>query len=384
MKAEILLSPRFTGERFIAHTLPLSLVKDLEALQGIIVEIARAQFIAANPNRQRLPRGFGDALTLHLVGTEAGSFIAHVALLVTATALPGLAPELTAARSACDTFLDAVAHAQHDGGPAPILPDAAWPFIERFGRGLRDGEAIDLVSPDGRRAELTKDVRRRLLLTRAGVQLVTDEVQLAVRLGHVRPRERTITLELSDERSVSATLTEQQLHELRDVRVGDLGTTWLQVEGVGSFDRAQKLQRVDEVHSIELLESLDPRVQLEKLKQLRDGWLDGVRGRALDRSMLDRVGAWLIEHLPEDAYLPRLYPTPEGGLEAEWLVGRMDLSIEFDPIAQTVEWHAMHLDTEVVDERTLRLEDAEGLRALGQLMAGVVRGRLADASEVAG
>jgi hypothetical protein len=62
----------------------------------------------------------------------------------------------------------------------------------------------------------------------------------------------------------------------------------------------------------------------------------------------------------------------------------MDLSIEFDPIAQTVEWHAMDLDTEVVDERTLRLEDAEGLRALGQLMAGVVRGRLADASEVAG
>lgn len=384
MKAEILLSPRFTGERFSAHTLPLALVKDLEALQGIIVEIARAEFIAANPNRQRLPRGFGDALTLHLVGTEAGSFIAHVALLVTATALPGLAPEVTAARSACNTFLDAVAHAQYDDVPAPALPDAAWSFVERFGRGLRDGEAIELGSRDGRRTELTKEVRRRLLLTRAGVQVVTDEVQLAVRLGHVRPKERTITLELSDDRSVCATLTAQQLHELKDVRVGDFGTTWLHVEGVGSFDRAQQLQRVDEVHSIELLESLDPRVQLEKLKQLRDGWLDGSSGLALDHSLLERVRGWLDEHLTEDAPLPRLYPTPEGGLEAEWLVGRIDLSIEFDPLGKTVEWHAMDLDTEEVDERTLPLEDLAGLRALGQAMARVVGGRLVDDLEVTG
>lgn len=384
MKAEILLSPRFTGERFSAHTLPLALVKDLEALQGIIVEIARAEFIAANPNRRRLPRGFGDALTLHLVGTEPGSFIAHVALLVTATGLPGLAPEFTAARSACNTFMDAVHHAQYDGGPAPTLPEAAWPYVERFGRGLRDGEAIDLGSRNGRQTELTKEVRRRLLLTRAGVQVVTDEVQLAVRLGDVRPKERTITLELSDHRSVVATLTPQQLQELNDVRVGDFGATWLHVEGVGSFDRAQQLQRVDEVHSIELLESLDPRVQFEKLKLLPDGWLDGSRGSVLDHSLLDRVGAWLDEHLTEDAPLPRLYPTPEGGLEAEWLVGRIDLSIEFDPIAKTVEWHEMNLDTEEVDDRTLALDDVDGLSALGKAMVRVVTGRLGDNEEVAG
>jgi len=384
MKAEILLSPRFTGERFSAHTLPLALVRDLEALQGIIVEIARAEFIAANPNRQRLPRGFGDALTLHLVGTEAGSFIAHLALLVTATALPGLAPEVIAARSACRTFTDAVARAQYDGGAAPTLPDAAWPYVERFGRGLREGEAIDLGERDGRRTELTKEVRRRLLLTRAGVQAVTDEVQLAVRLGYVRPKERTITLELSDDRSVIATLTDQQLHELKDVRVGDFGMTWLYVDGVGSFDRAQQLQRVDEVRSMELLEPLDPRVQLEKLKQLRDGWLDGNRGLAVNHSLRDRVGTWLDEHIPQDAPFPRLYPTPEGGLEVEWLVGRIDLSIEFDPIAKSIEWHLMNLDTEEVDERTLTLEDVAGLRALGQEMAQIVSGRLLDNGEVAG
>lgn len=384
MKTEILVSPRFTGERFSAHALPLALMKDLEALQGIIIELARADFVAGHPHRRRLPRGFGEGLTLHLVGVAGGSFTAHVGLLVPDNILPGLAPEVEVARSACEKFIGAVAVAQYDGGPAPALPDAAWPHIERFGRGLRDGETIDLGAVGGRPVAFTREVRRRLLLTRAEVQVVTDELRLAARLGSVRPKEKTITLELADERSVVAQVSTQQLHDLRDVRVGELGSTWLHVEGIGSFDRAQQLQRVDEVRSIELLDPLDPRVQVERLKQLRDGWLDGELGAALNRSLLEKVGAWLELHLTEDMQLPRLYPTPEGGVEAEWLVGRVDLSIEFDPIATRAQWHSMNLDKDEVDERTFDLDDGEALSTLAQMLVRVLANQTAQPSEVTG
>lgn len=384
MKTEILLSPRFTGERFSAHALPLALLKDLEALQGIIVELARADFVAAHPHRQRLPRGFGEALTLHLVGVEGGSFTAHVGLSVSDTVLPGLASEVEVARSACRGFLRAVSAAQSEAGPLPALPDAVWPHIERFGRGLRDGESIDLGILDERRVAITREVRRRLLLTRTEVQAVTDELRLTARLGDVRPKEKAITLELPDERSVVALVSTQQLHDLRDVRVGELGSAWLAVEGIGSFDRALQLQRVDEVRSVELLDPLDPRVQVERLRQLREGWLDGERGLAMSRSLLNQVEEWLDLHLAEDAPLPRLYPTPEGGVEAEWLVGRVDLSIEFDPITRRVQWHAMNLDTDLVDERAFDLGDAEGLNALGEMLVQTLASEAARSGEVTG
>ena len=62
---------------------------------------------------------------------------------------------------------------------------------------------------------------------------------------------------------------------------------------------------------------LDTTRRLNELKNMGDGWLDG-EGRAPDPAGLD----WLIRQFenryPEDLPLPYLYPTPGGGVEAEW------------------------------------------------------------------
>lgn len=371
MNTEILLEPRFTGERFRANTLPLSLLRDLEALQGIILEIAKDEFRLANPSRRRIPRGFSEGLTLHLVGSREGSYVAQIGIVMDSDVLPGFDPRTQAACSARDRFLDAIAQAQDSSQDlSPPLPAGVWPYVEKFGRGLHDGEAIDLVRREGSTIQFTKELRRRLLLTRPGVDMLTDEVELIVKLGDVRPKEHSITIELVDGRSIAATVTDQQLEELSDVRVGEFGLSWLRASGIGSFDRSQQLQRVDEVTVIELLDPMDPRVQLEKLKVLRDGWLDG-DGSPLSLDLLARVGTWFDEHLSEDTPLPRLYPTPEGGVEAEWLIGRLDVSIEFDEAAGIVEWHAMDLDTGKADEKTIDFDDTEALDELGRLMTRV-------------
>jgi hypothetical protein len=371
MNTEILLEPRFTGDRFRANTLPLSLLRDLEALQGIILEIAKDEFRLTNPSRRRIPRGFSEGLTLHLVGSREGSFVAQIGMVIDSDVLPGFDPRTQAARSARDRFIDAIAQAEDSSQDlSPPLPAGVWPYVEKFGRGLHDGEAIDLVRREGSTVQFTKELRRRLLLTRPGVQMLTDEVELVVKLEDVRPKEHSITIELVDGRSISATVTDQQLEELSDVRVGEFGLSWLRASGIASFDRTQQLQRVDEVTAIELLDPMDPRVQLEKLKVLRNGWLDG-DGSPLSPDLLARVGTWFDEHLSEDTPLPRLYPTPEGGVEAEWLIGRLDVSIEFDEAAGIVEWHAMDLDTGKADEKTVDFDDTEALDELGRLMVRV-------------
>ncbi|MFM9104218.1 MAG: hypothetical protein ACKOPS_24050, partial [Cyanobium sp.] len=150
MNTEILLEPRFTGERFRANTLPLSLLRDMEALQGIILEIAKDEFRQANPNRRRTPRGFSEGLTLHLVGSREGSYVAQIGMVIDSDVLPGFDPRTQAARSARDRFVDAIAHAQDSSqGSLPPLPAGVWPYVEKFGRGLHDGEAIDLVRREG-------------------------------------------------------------------------------------------------------------------------------------------------------------------------------------------------------------------------------------------
>ena len=97
---------------------------------------------------------------------------------------------------------------------------------------------------------------------------------------------------------------------------------------------------------------------------LPPGWLDG-EGLPPSRKLLDLVGEWLGAHQPNNVQQPRLFPTPEGGVEAEWRIGRLDLSIEFDPSSGTAEWHAMDLDQGTVDEQRVALQDEPGMQALG-------------------
>jgi hypothetical protein len=101
-----------------------------------------------------------------------------------------------------------------------------------------------------------------------------------------------------------------------------------------------------------------------ELLDLAPGWLDDI-GLPPSRKLLDLVGEWLGAHQRNNVQQPKLYPTPEGGVEAEWRIGRLDLSIEFDPSSATAEWHALDLDQGTVDEQRVALEDEPGMQALG-------------------
>jgi hypothetical protein len=107
---------------------------------------------------------------------------------------------------------------------------------------------------------------------------------------------------------------------------------------------------------------------------LRLIWKPVASMRKADRRMelLDLVGEWLEQHQRKDGQQPRLYPTPEGGVELEWRIGRLDLSIEFDPSGATAEWHALDLDQGTVDEQWVALQDEHGMQALGAKLQRVL------------
>src|ERR1019366_870505 len=75
------LKPTLDGQRFQDHTVPLELFKDFSALQEMLIEVAKWEFLKSNPNRERIPRHFTDGLDLHLEAIEEGSAILKITLV---------------------------------------------------------------------------------------------------------------------------------------------------------------------------------------------------------------------------------------------------------------------------------------------------------------
>ncbi|MCS1407241.1 MAG: hypothetical protein M2R45_00398 [Verrucomicrobia subdivision 3 bacterium] len=104
--------------------------------------------------------------------------------------------------------------------------------------------------------------------------------------------------------------------------------------------------------------------RLASFKNVEHGWADGMQpasqwgdgyGKAPNASELDWLTDQFALHYTSSLPQPRLYPTPEGGVQAEWLLGQNDASLEIDLGAQEADWHCLNLATREISERHLDL-----------------------------
>jgi hypothetical protein len=131
------------------------------------------------------------------------------------------------------------------------------------------------------------------------------------------------------------------------------------VHGIGRYNQMHKLESFDSIEHISILDALDVAARLEELSALKDGWLDG-KGKALDNIGL----AWLtssFDFLYDNRLpLPHLYPTAEGGIQAEWSFNSWEISLEIDLINKTGEYQELNVATNKSDETKLNLAENEG------------------------
>lgn len=83
--------------------------------------------------------------------------------------------------------------------------------------------------------------------------------------------------------------------------------------------------------------------QLEKLLNLKDGWLDG-DGLAPDKEGLE----WLItllETYPSDMSTFYIYPTPSGDVQLEWSISSYEIELIVNLIDHTAEWYTLNMIT---------------------------------------
>ena len=113
---------------------------------------------------------------------------------------------------------------------------------------------------------------------------------------------------------------------------------------------------------------LDISRQLLDMKILEDGWADGMQpaarwGDGYGKAPAHRGLDWLADQFAKryDERLPKpyLYPTPEGGVQAEWPIGSNEASLEIDLTTHTAEWYCLDFNTDASNEKILDLDNAQ-------------------------
>lgn len=175
-----------------------------------------------------------------------------------------------------------------------------------------------------------------------------------------------VRLRLGPTTPVPAPLDELTFGPVKDVLEpnGEGPPVWL--SGVGVFDSERRLIRFDSIHDATVLDdpddlaSLDSR--LDEIASLKAGWLDG-DGVRPDIGALDRARRVLSDLLTFEVPRPRLFATPEGGVQAEWTVGENEISVTFEPDGQLYAV-AVNLASGQSNEPKLTADDPEQIAQL--------------------
>ena len=352
------LSLRFVGPRFEGGALPLGVLQDLSVLQEMVIEVARMQFRAANPHRQRCPPGFGTGLVLRLESIRVGSTVADISL--------GGAPLPLVGEDRWTRSRDAILaeiRAAHREAPLPgHLPEDALPYFDRLGRSLVEGEAIELSAPEQEPATLSRASRRKLLLATPAAEM-TERVVTWGRVPELDQDRMSFEFQLLDGRKIKAPLTSQHRDSLLRAFNEYSQNMWAKIDGVGLLNRQGKLLGMEDVELVSDTAPLDVIPQLSELLALEDGWLDGA-GVAPDRSGILWLARAFEARFSAAAPLPHLYPTESGGVLAEWTCRGTEVSLEVDLEARTGLLAADDVERSSSEEQALDLNTPESWHRL--------------------
>lgn len=349
------LAPRLVGKRFEGASIPLEMLRDLAALEDMLVEVAKWVFREKNPKRQRLPRGFAESIHLRLTGVREGSAVPVITLESNEGALPHVGhaqlPYLVEAR---DTIIEAIASA-NDNATSFELPAKYLSYFDRVGRSLRDDERIEFRSKEGEVVPLTREVRSRLL-SASSIRTISEEVTLRGSLPAVDQEKLTFEMNLISGQKLPGVIPEELLDAFLEGFNGYRDGLRVAVAGVARYERNPKrIKLMESVERITLLDELDVAARVDELRLLKDGWLEG-SGRAPSAAGLNWFVSSFQREFSGDLPLPYVYPTEDGGVRLEWDLDPLDISIDIDFDSKSGALHMLDRETDSDRSETLELE----------------------------
>lgn len=374
-KPKHFLKLTFEGGRFVDHTLPVDVVGELATLQALIHNVARALFFRANPARHRVSVGFIDAAKLHLAATEANCYSIGLSRAEELGTVTEQHEDSVIIEQAREVTLEALRCAAQ-GEPIPEgFPPSAYEQLSSFGKRLRPEEWL-AVSNDTATKVARVDQKSRTALSKAVKQPLSVNADLDGEVDHFDDAGNRFWLRLDSGQQVEIPLNRELrrvvletlvIRPIARMRIGGQ----MHVTGGGArLVAVDDLEIYDSPHADEVIKLWE---RLDSFDQIREGWLDGIgapptaEARTRAREVLARL---LVSHsaLPR----PRIFPTPDGGVQAEWVIGAWAADLKFYPGGE-VEGEAVNADTGEEDDRAFGQHEvtAEDASALATWLVGL-------------
>ena len=209
-------------------------------------------------------------------------------------------------------------------------------YFDRFGRNLEDREAIEFTEGAGTPVRLTKESRRALVLASSAAK-VTEEIVVHGAISEMDQHANTFHIRLLDGTKVKAPLADQHYETVLEAFNNYLHGMRTRMYATGLFNRSNRLEGIESVEHISVLDPLDVAARVEELGLLKDGWLDGKGLAPVSDGLNWLVGAF-DRHYPDDLPLPYLYPTAAGGVRTEWPAKPHEVSLDIDLKTRAGEW----------------------------------------------
>ncbi len=359
------ITPCLEGKRFQTHTIPFEMLKNLAVLEDIVIEAAKWKYLNAHTDRQRVPRGFTEGVSLQLSEIREGSTILVIMItLMTKTPLiPDEGSYLKYYESGRDAIFATVTSADDQSDTQSenldVLPENLLGYFDQLGRDLREEEALVLNPRDvAKPARLTKATRRKILLRSNKILELTEEVTLRGTVPEMDQEKMSIEFQTISGPRINVDFAQQHLDSLLAAFNGFRENQKILIRGVGRFNRNEKLLGLYMLDYVAMLDDLDPGARLDEFKSLKNGWLDG-KGFAPDHKKLDWLAEAFQSNYPDELPLPYMYPTAEGGVQAEWSAGGWEITLEVDFAELQGEWHALEITTGHEQVKKLDLKELD-------------------------
>lgn len=360
-KIEI-FSPRFEGERFREHRLPLDLLEDLTALQEMTIEMAKFIYLEKNPDRQRVPKNFTQGITFELESIEPGSTIPKIIMIVT---MIGMFPhqKVTFFENAKERIISAVQAASTDEDINKYAPESVLYHFNKFGKKLRADEFVEF-NPNGvEKAKFTKDTRRKLILASSKSKEYTEDIKLRGSIFEMDQDKSTFQIQLINGKKIEAQYNEHNEDIIKDAFLKYSDNQRVSINGIGKFNKNSKLIKIQQIDDVALLDITDVGYRLEEISQLKNGWFEG-QGTSFDIDFLNWLNNKLENHFDNDIINTYIFPTIDGDIQIEWSSTNYEASLKINSVNKRGAFHILNLITDEDSIEELNLDDDSQWKSL--------------------
>ncbi len=368
------LSLKLAGVRFDSHTIPFDVLKDISVIEKIVIENAKTQYLKQNPTRKRVPRDFISGVTINLKSISEGSTCLEFDLeqkteknasLFSQNPYNNL-PYYEESRDEVIDTIQEISNNKYNGGR---LDEKCFKHIGELGQSLQDGESLS-VSGNQKSVVINKKVRKQIAEFVTDNDFYTQSVTLTGTVPEIDKQKSTFSLLLEDGKRISCPVDLETASSLYSAFNEYENNQHVTIKGLAQKNQQEHIIKMVKIEQIDLFEASEVVMQIDELKKLEEGWLDGY-GNAYCHNELQWLEKIFLEVESQDLPKSYFYPLEDGGVSIEWDYEDWDITLEINLQDHAASWHAFNKTTDKIVEFELDMDGDSFVRDLVRKFQGL-------------